>query len=379
MRKPTNLLTPEYIRSLTGTRCQKVDAERNDLSIVMPAMTWQMRNAEGKRVKIPGPVHNAAKYDREAALRAIDKLTRPPEAELEPLPAPDGVITLGYAMAAWKQRRFAMSKAKKLRDSSKDTYGYWLKHIENWTIEGRPATSKPLDDITPVDVDDLQEELSDRSTTANKVIFVILSAVYKFAKGKRWTVYNPTEGLERLPTDPFQPILSKAEFAQLYEAAWRVSNSDPAAWPLLLICNTGSRTAEAANIPISEIDGNKWAIAATRAKAKKAHVYALESSQQVFIARRAAGWKTDVDKTNAVRHLYQKLLKQLGIPKSGVHAIRRHIASVIAEKYGIEAASAHLGHASVTQTAQYVKVWKEKRQEVAEDIATMLFRAAEVG
>jgi len=369
MRKPANLLTPEYIRSLAGTRCQKVDAERNDLAIVMPAATWQMR-VNGKWAKIPGLKRSA---DRSAALRAIDKLIRPREPE--PLPAPEGAVTLGYALTAWKEWRFSKAKAGKLRDSSKDTYEHWTKHIENWKINGRAATSLALDDISDLDVEDLQEELSDRPTTANKVIGMLLRTVFKFARRKRWTTFSPTEGIKTLPTNPFQPILSKSEFAQVYDALWRVSVSDPAAWPLLLVCNTGARNAEGANIPISEIVGNKWTIAASRIKGKKDHSYLLHSAQQVMIARNAAGWKTNVDKPNAARHLFQKILKQLGIARCGVHAIRRHIASVIAEKYGIEVASAHLGHASVQQTSVYVKIWGEKRQEVAEDIAAMLFRA----
>ena len=49
--KPSYLLTNAYIRSLPLKRAQKVDAERRDLAIVTPALTWLMRNAEGKWVK----------------------------------------------------------------------------------------------------------------------------------------------------------------------------------------------------------------------------------------------------------------------------------------------------------------------------------------
>lgn len=375
MRKPTNLLTPDYIRSLPGTRCQKVDSQRNDLAVVMPAMTWLMR-VEGKWQKIPGPAHNARKYDRDAALRAIDRLTGQPEPEQVPLPDPDGPVTLGYALAAWKAWRFGKAKAGKLRDSSKDTYGHWIKHLTSWKIGQRLATTILLDKITDLDVEDLQEDLSDRPSTANKVVGMLLRTIYKFARRKKWTLHDPTLGIKTLPTDPFQPILSKAEFRSLYDAAWNLKEYDPAAWSLLLVCNTGARCTEAANIATGEISGNKWTIPASRAKAKRAHTFQLGKAQQVLIANSAAMWKTNIDKANAVRHLYQKLLKQLGIPKSGVHALRRHIASVIAEKHGIEVACAHLGHASIQQTKEYVKVWGEKRQEVVEELATMLFHAA---
>lgn len=340
-----------------------------------------MRNASGKWVKLPNDIpdtpkdiSNARKHDRKAALAAIDRLNGPPEPE--PIPEPQGPITLGYAFAMWRERKYSKRQAGSFRvgDSSRNTYRFAFLHLQNWQINGRFAFSMPLDDITDLDVEDLQDDLSDRPPTANKVVNTHLRSIFKFARRKRWTVYNPVEGLEPLSENPYQPILSKAEFTLFYAELWREAHvkRNATAWVLLLIANTGARCAEATNISMDEIKGNKWTIPASRAKARKAHTYELASAQQMLIAHNAAQWQTELNKIAAVRNLYVKIRDKLGLPRSGPHALRRHIASIIAEKYGIEAASAHLGHATITQTAQYVKVWQEKRHEVSQGLAKIL-------
>jgi integrase len=110
-------------------------------------------------------------------------------------------------------------------------------------------------------------------------------------------------------------------------------------------------------------------IPADRMKGRKPHTYYLKSAQMQLIARNAAGWKTDINKSNAARWLYYQTIKKLGFTKSGPHALRRHVGTEIAEKFGIEAARIHLGHADIKTTAGYVKVRQEMREEVAQSIA----------
>ena len=62
---------------------------------------------------------------------------------------------------AWQDRKFNKLRGGKhrLEDSSKRTYGFWIAHIRKWRINGCPALDMTLDDITDIDVEDLQDDL----------------------------------------------------------------------------------------------------------------------------------------------------------------------------------------------------------------------------
>jgi integrase len=360
--KPTHILDEKYVFSLQRSkRAQKVDAERHDLAIVAPALTWLMRNASGKWVKLPNDIpdtpkdiSNARKHDRKAALAAIDRLNGPPQPE--PIPDPDAPKTLRDALEGWRQRQYyeLVGDEPPMRDSSRKTYGFWLRHIETWEIDGRLALDVLLDKITDIDCGSLQRKLANRKPTANKVI-KRLSEIFKFAQGKRWTKFNPAIALKPLKHTPRRPRLTQAEFDVLYPAIW--AELDPAKWPILLAFNTSARLKEAALITPDEIDveAGTWTIPGSRSKNHKAHIKYLKSTQQIMIARNAAGWKTDKDKYSAVRNLFNKLRKRHGVQQCGLHALRRYLAKRTKDQFGLEAARQLLGHASDKQTEVYTE------------------------
>ena len=152
-RKPSYILNQTNIEKLVEelpakARAQKVDAERDDLAIVFPALTWAMRLDDNKWVTIPGPVHDARKFDRDAALSQIDRIKEALRPAPPPQPEPEAPKTLLDAINRLEDRQFRSKRA--VGASSQKTYFFWLRHLREWKIDGRLAINLPLGKISEV-------------------------------------------------------------------------------------------------------------------------------------------------------------------------------------------------------------------------------------
>src|SRR5262245_32813054 len=87
----------------------------------------------------------------------------------------------------------------------------------------------------------------------------------------------------------------------------------------------------------------------------------------MLIAGNAAAFRS-----HAIRDLFNRIAKTHGLPMGGAHIPRRYVATEAAERYGIEAAAAQLGHTTKTQTEVYLKPHSEKKAEVARNLAKVL-------
>ena len=204
----------------------------------------------------------------------------------------------------------------------------------------------PLDDITSINCEDLHNSpaLANHRPTARKVIKQVRQ-IYQFAMGNRGTAHNPTDGLQILKLKkPRRPRVTDAEFEALYRTLWAYPK--PVKWNVLLACNTPCRLEEAAYITPNEIDIPKriWTISGERAKTDEPHPYYRSSAQMIQIARNAAGWTSATDKYHGMRNLFEKLRKQLGIQRCGLHTLRRYLAKKARDEFGREASSIYVGH-----------------------------------
>ena len=287
----------------------------------------------------------------------------PASAEQEAAAAANERIRVCDVVPIWWQRKVSIRGL-----DTQSSYRSYLK-----TLERSPLWSMSLSDIKHRHIMAWQETVRDTPSAANQAL-ALLKLISKFALLEDWITHDPTDKHPKLPQDePNQPIISTDDRRALRAAV--EADSNPAKWALLLQIVTGCRTIDACKIETTDIDAGErlWTIPASKFKTKRKHTYPLDA-ETTIIAQNAAQWTAGLRaKRNAVKRFYKSLIKELGITDLGPHALRRLMASDIAEHEGLVAAQLHLGHASSTTTERsYIKSRDPRRRAVAEAVAQRL-------
>ncbi len=157
---------------------------------------------------------------------------------------------------------FLESKVK-ARTSTIASYRELLRlHIVPYFGERKAETIRSLD------VERFRNELAAGATvtarkpgprTVNKCL-TLLVGVFNYAKRHRIVVGNPAEEMDKLPTNPRQPVVLTADELRKVFAAL----VDPYRIPLLLIAYTGAREGEALGLRWSDVNWSERTVAIRR-------------------------------------------------------------------------------------------------------------------
>ncbi len=363
------------------------------LRVTTTAKSWEMRelSAGGNETwcKLPGPFGNAAKDKTtlDAARREAKRLHKlggakeaKRAAQLEAEAAANERLRLcDIAPLWWERNRPNWTSAETVK--AYISYQRTLERSDLWNMQ--------LRDMRHKHIAAWQHSIRNTWDAATQALR-LLKAITNFALNEDLIDRDPALGhqlLKRLGKRKRSRIVPK-EYELLRPAV--IASNNKAKHALLLIIDTGCRCADACRIETSDINadpddpkGRIWNIPWQKYKTREDMEYFL-NAEMTITAQNAAQWRPAIRtkrdapteellfdaKRNAVKYLLSVLVKELGINKSGTHALRRLMADDTNLIYrhhrdDPKEAQAMLGHTSSQMTKIYIEEPSEMRREAA--------------
>lgn len=326
-----------------------------------------------------GPVNEMKKPEAKRKLRAIlQEMGVNDDAHLERTDA--GARTFSSEAEWWKQNRLPMFKP-----SCQQTMG---SHLEKYLMPRFGSLS-----MTAIDERRVQEFIVDLTRTeyavskgrkrklSPKSIRNIVGVLKLMVGPKVWRDWNL-----RFPEIPIkeQRYFSPNEMRQIIDAA-------PGQWKVLFatLAGTGMRCGEAFGLHVEDLDlaegriyirRSVWEGEEVTVKTKKGYRAVtidpiLTGMLAAHLGTRKAGRVfetrngTPICKRNARRRL-NELLKQLNLPKAGLHAFRHGRVSVL-QANGVpgDLVKEWVGHSNLQTTSRYTHFQDDFRRHVASQVA----------
>ncbi|MEX2196528.1 MAG: site-specific integrase [Thermoleophilaceae bacterium] len=358
------------------------------------------RDAAGRHQRVLGPAHvrdSGARTPRGAVLWRAGNGPKPTPEHLAPIEARAALDELLAAIRLDPPGRVPQMATRTLRDARDE----WLRHVEfdrqrkASTVEDYRGQSRrylldrfgaatPLEEITTDRIEEWQQELLEAGQLSRRTIQkaqVMLHAILKRAKKKRWVERNAAEDADRItlkPSGDFN-VLSSEEAEALVRAA---SDEGEAALYRVAI-GAGLRMGELRALRRQDVDFGRrllhvrWAIARHQLdRPKSSYVRSVPMADQVAAAldrlsRRERFTRADdyvfctplggAQVDSRIRVRFYATLERAGLghlrtkePPLRFHDLRHTFGTLAVQVAAISDVQAWMGHAQIQTTMIYV-------------------------
>lgn len=306
-------------------------------------------------------------------------------------------------------------RGKAPRVQEGDTFGYWWeKYIRDVELRGgteatltqfkgwhRLYLKRSLDHmdiftINPTVLQNLQQEISPRYVTANRVIDLVRNVYSFLAKRDVFKGKNPAGYVSKFPERAKERYLEESEIGEFLRAAWELrSVKDPYMDVVLMALYTGVRRSCLLAARWDQIDGDIWSVPALQRGNKLKRVVRVplcSSVRRILIDRRewtlGSPWVFPSD--SRVGHVgpnAHKAFRRIREAANGrvrtglsLHALR-HTFITYAKWAGIDSDSLRrlAGHSDNDAHQRYIHLPDDRMLELAERVETEIHKRARWG
>lgn len=246
---------------------------------------------------------------------------------------------------------------------------------------------RKLRSVTRADLARLRDKLSDRKTTANRVL-ALASTIFNAAEadGERDPNSNPCRHVERYKERRIERPLTGDDFARLWVALDTSDEAPAAVAAIRLLVLTGLRCGEALSLRWQDVDldGARLQLRDSKTGARRVLLSApavelLRSVPQngEFVFSGKLDRVTREERPLAdLTHPWQRIRAKAGLSAIRLHDLRHSYASVaIGSGHSLPEVGKLLGHRNVATTARYAHLVEDAERRAVRSVGDAIARA----